>query len=234
MTLRTEMQWQRVLLEGVVVVGSILLAFGIDSWWDARQERKTELEILAGLEADFTENETELAVHVQTREWLLSIADNLARQIQGAPPGTEVAVADSVLMGLMLSPTFDPVTSTLDGTIASGRTTVIRSGTVRHHLADWQRELVGLHENELAVRDVVHFLVVPELSSLTRLGPASSALASPGNTTPTDSRPLRTTSELEGAVGMLLFHSTQVRRALRRIGEIQSALLAELRAELSH
>jgi hypothetical protein len=27
--------WLRVLLEGVVIVGSILLAFGIDAWWEA-------------------------------------------------------------------------------------------------------------------------------------------------------------------------------------------------------
>jgi len=26
-------------VEGVVIVGSILLAFGIDAWWEGRQER---------------------------------------------------------------------------------------------------------------------------------------------------------------------------------------------------
>jgi hypothetical protein len=32
----------RVLAEGVVIVGSILLAFGIDAWWEGRQERQAE------------------------------------------------------------------------------------------------------------------------------------------------------------------------------------------------
>ena len=31
-----QMPWARVLLEGLVIVGSILLAFGVDAWWDAQ------------------------------------------------------------------------------------------------------------------------------------------------------------------------------------------------------
>jgi hypothetical protein len=55
--------WLRVLIEGVVIVGSILLAFGIDAWWEGRQERADDLEIeraalelmLADLVADTSE-----------------------------------------------------------------------------------------------------------------------------------------------------------------------------------
>ena len=31
--------WLRVFIEGVVIVGSILLAFGLQAWWEGRQER---------------------------------------------------------------------------------------------------------------------------------------------------------------------------------------------------
>ena len=34
-----QIPWLRVFVEGVVIVGSILLAFGIDAWWDGVQER---------------------------------------------------------------------------------------------------------------------------------------------------------------------------------------------------
>lgn len=48
--------WLRVFVEGVVIVGSILLAFGIDAWWEGRQEREDELgyveRLRAGLAAD--------------------------------------------------------------------------------------------------------------------------------------------------------------------------------------
>ena len=36
----------RVFAEGVVIVASILLAFGIDAWWEGRREREQEEGVL--------------------------------------------------------------------------------------------------------------------------------------------------------------------------------------------
>lgn len=47
------MRWIRVLIEAVVIVGSILLAFGIDAWWDARNEAVRRLAGVEGLRSDF-------------------------------------------------------------------------------------------------------------------------------------------------------------------------------------
>ncbi|HSM07252.1 MAG TPA: hypothetical protein VK858_21675 [Longimicrobiales bacterium] len=46
----------KILVEGGVIVVSILLAFGIDAWWDGRIERKQEREVLAAIEADFRDH----------------------------------------------------------------------------------------------------------------------------------------------------------------------------------
>jgi hypothetical protein len=46
--------WPRVLVEGVVVVSSILLAFGIQAAWDRRGESDLREAVLLGLTADFT------------------------------------------------------------------------------------------------------------------------------------------------------------------------------------
>ncbi len=40
--MKPQIPWLRVFVEGVVIVGSILLAFGIQAWWDERQERGEE------------------------------------------------------------------------------------------------------------------------------------------------------------------------------------------------
>ena len=40
---------RRFFVEGVVVVGSILLAFGIDAWWDRSRERIEERVVLSGI-----------------------------------------------------------------------------------------------------------------------------------------------------------------------------------------
>ena len=44
-----EVPWVRIGVESVTIVASILLAFGIDAWWAARQERQAELLILQQL-----------------------------------------------------------------------------------------------------------------------------------------------------------------------------------------
>ncbi len=38
-----QIQWPRFVIEGVVIVASILLAFGIEAWWENRQERQDEV-----------------------------------------------------------------------------------------------------------------------------------------------------------------------------------------------
>lgn len=48
--------WARLGLEGVLIVSSILLAFGIEAWWDGRQERARIETALRNLEAGFTEH----------------------------------------------------------------------------------------------------------------------------------------------------------------------------------
>ncbi len=37
--MKAQIPWLRVFVEGVVIVGSILLAFGIDAWWEGVQEQ---------------------------------------------------------------------------------------------------------------------------------------------------------------------------------------------------
>jgi hypothetical protein len=47
--LKPQIPWLRVVVEGVVIVGSILLAFGIDAWWDERTVRNDVAEALAAV-----------------------------------------------------------------------------------------------------------------------------------------------------------------------------------------
>jgi hypothetical protein len=48
--------WLRIIVEGVVIVGSILLAFGIDAWWDGEQDRRAASEYVVRLTSDLQED----------------------------------------------------------------------------------------------------------------------------------------------------------------------------------
>ncbi len=47
--MKAQIPWLRVFVEGVVIVGSILLAFGLQAWWEGQVDRQTELNILGEL-----------------------------------------------------------------------------------------------------------------------------------------------------------------------------------------
>ena len=52
--------WSRVLIEGVVIVTSILLAFGIDAAWEARQKAQQREALLAALAGDMVHARAEI------------------------------------------------------------------------------------------------------------------------------------------------------------------------------
>ncbi len=47
--MKAQIPWPRVFVEGVVIVGSVLLAFGIEAWWDGVQEAERLILQNAGL-----------------------------------------------------------------------------------------------------------------------------------------------------------------------------------------
>jgi len=52
--------WRRVVLDGVVIVASILLAFGIEAWWSERQEAARRDELMEDLQAELATNTASL------------------------------------------------------------------------------------------------------------------------------------------------------------------------------
>ena len=57
--MKPQIPWLRVFVEGVVIVGSILLAFGIEAGWQARGDRNDERAYLEGLLKDVRYDRTE-------------------------------------------------------------------------------------------------------------------------------------------------------------------------------
>lgn len=140
---------KRVVAEALVIVFSILLAFGIEAWWNERGERVAEAEALEGLRDDFVENLGRLASviseHAEVRDAsvrVLSMTGPEADQIESD------LVMDTLVMALIAYPKVFPVTATYDALIASGRIELLESATLRRELARWQTVIADLREEE--------------------------------------------------------------------------------------
>ncbi len=66
-----ELPWKRLSAEAVAIVGSILLAFWIDAWWEDRQERAEERELLTALRAELEYNIEQIDISLEFQRLLL-------------------------------------------------------------------------------------------------------------------------------------------------------------------
>ncbi len=100
-----QVPWLRVFVEGVVIVASILLAFGIEAWWDGVQDRAEEHEILLGLRVEFVDHRSKIVrigdrweAHNRGINQLLAAIESKA-----LPPSRSWTPLSSSLCGLRLS-----------------------------------------------------------------------------------------------------------------------------------
>jgi hypothetical protein len=158
------------LVEGVVIVLSILLAFGVDAWWGAHTERTREATLLSNLLSGFEASRADLVVRLEGARRMargnVALRDLIA---EAAPSGTAL-VPDSMILAVIGGPTYDPSTNALDAAVSSGQIEIIRSDTIQTELANWQRSLADTREDELLVRQITAEQVVPLLSRDVELG----------------------------------------------------------------
>jgi len=142
-------RWGRVGAEGLLIVLSILLAFGIEAWWSERGDRRAEVEALHGLRDDFVDNLGRLASarseHVEIRDASVRL---LAMTGPDVNPTVSDLVMDTLVMALIGGPRVFPVTATYDALIASGRIELLESAALRRELARWSTAIADLQEEE--------------------------------------------------------------------------------------
>ncbi len=140
--------WKRLAVEGVVIVASILLAFGIEAWWNETQERAEEREALGALARDFR-----AASALLDRQFLLTDSIVAATETihEWTGPSADSRYADSLavlLPAVTRLPGFEPPSGTLDALIGSGDLRLIESDTLRAALASFPSRLAGMHRTE--------------------------------------------------------------------------------------
>jgi hypothetical protein len=89
------------LLEGLTIVLSILLAFAIDAWWDTNRDRETDAPLVTALQAELSTNRDRLEAILARGERSLPRSYDL---IDVIGPSTDPVPIDS--LGLFLGTAF--------------------------------------------------------------------------------------------------------------------------------
>lgn len=127
------LRWSRLLIEIAAIIISILLAFGIDAWWQTHLDRQREREIVTALREDFRQNRRAAAEVISFHETALVRFARLRRlsaaDIASLPRDSVNAFA--ILAGPY---TFDAVRGNLDALLGSGEIGLLRDPRLREAL----------------------------------------------------------------------------------------------------
>lgn len=142
--------WLRVSVEGVVIVASILLAFGIDAWWARIESHRNALAELGTVFEEVHEARTQLQDLVRWRERERSAALAVQTRLEGVSPDNPIALPDTLFalsFGMQL--VTDAPTRATDAFITSGHIDEVEDFELRQALLSWTSSLTDLRDDEV-------------------------------------------------------------------------------------
>jgi hypothetical protein len=229
--MRKQIAWLRILVEGAVIVGSILLAFGVDAWWEATSERNKERSVLARVFEEVGRERSRLrGSPVQSSA--ASAASELVKLMERLPNGVgEVEVPDTLLGQLVSAPTHETRVPALDGLLRSGRIELVSDLQVRGQIARWERGVTNLLETETRARGFVDAHLIPALAArgdvghvlMNQWGPIAAAPLDPHGVTR-----IRGDSALKALVSQRYFNAAMAVRSSEMLGVTADSLMAAI------
>ena len=200
----SDIPWKRIGIEAAAIVGSILLAFSIDAWWEERIDRVDELAQLQRLHAEFLTN----IDRIDSREFEQGILDATADVYQlideGRRNNQDSIEVSAVKIGRMLfAPTFDADTPILGGLIRSGRLEIIEDEAVLSLISEWERTFYDYTTFAERARRSVDERLIPAVVKRGDIGPVLMTRPGSFNRFEADNLPdiqLRIDDELKGLV----------------------------------
>lgn len=146
MTGSRRIPWSRILAEGAVIVVSILLAFGIDAWWDRQKDREAESTAILGLSSDLEASAVGLDETINFHRSFVEHLHALEHMSEVELASLQPDELGPYLFALGGKWTFDPQQGTLDALMASGGLSILRDTSLRDALMTWTARVDDLAE----------------------------------------------------------------------------------------
>lgn len=164
--------WTRLAAESIAIVGSILLAFAIDAWWDDRADRSARLALLKRLQADFEAIRPELAVVKEEHALRQQAAYNLLESVSaGDTIGLDPDLDEDIALAFIGSRTFQPGTGAVDAFVNGEGARLIENDRLADLLLAWPGLVEELQEEEQRLLRSATNRWTPHLASKTSLAP---------------------------------------------------------------
>ena len=161
--MKNQISWSRVIVEGAVIVASILLAFAIDTWWDNRDRAAQLAEDLRSVAKEMETNRDLLALDVTRLRRYISGTESLLQLLDAHPDAPTVLVQDTMAFYAMAWHTMDPSLGAVDALLASGRLSAIRNPRLRVLIAGLRDQFRDAMEEERLSRELHYSTFLPQV-----------------------------------------------------------------------
>jgi len=131
--------WRRLAAEGAVIVVSILLAFGIEAWWDSRSDSVQARALVTALSKDFITTGERFSEAWAAYETVLGSMERILTYAEaGLVPESEWEQIDTLLSRVFYSiNTFEPPMGAVETILNSGRLDLFRDQELLGELTRW-------------------------------------------------------------------------------------------------
>ena len=129
--------WFTVILELVLVVVGLFLAFQLDRWYESQRSKSDRQAHLVSLTENFTENETRLTSAISEGKQEMEAALTLRAEIRKDLPDLSVAELNQLISQTSLLPTFDAVDLAYKNLISDGMLADLPSSDLKKELAEF-------------------------------------------------------------------------------------------------
>ncbi len=222
--------WVRILAEGAVIVVSILLAFGVDAWWDGQRDHMDQVRLLQAVQGDLATYEGVLESDVVGITRLVDANRALVLSLSSVPDGELVTVPAATIRAALEFPSLRIPLNGLDRT-------GVADPQLRSLIRQWEAEVRATDDHFDRVREAVSSQVRPLLGAELELSPLDTQINDWFEheiVPPDDAVRVRKTIALANAIsgrGSLLgAASVGLNRLVTLSAQVQERITAELNA----
>ncbi len=163
MTDAQKVPWKRISIEAAAIVGSILLAFAIDAWWQERGEREDLHQYLSAFEQELIESRKDIELALELSTGVLKKTDEvflvLSDSERNSLPSEFAETIGSIYK--IHSPNLN--TGAYEDMVSSGNMRLIGNRTLSDHIKQYMQSVSSVRSVNEVLWDTYYNLQVPYL-----------------------------------------------------------------------
>jgi hypothetical protein len=172
-----KVNWTRIVVEGSAIVVSILLAFAIDAWWDAHQDRQEEKRILVGLREELESNLKRIEVELSYRNSVIQSIQTIFDASLGRIELQQEQI-DRLIGDVTWWTNVEYSRGVVDGLVQGGRLSIIENKDLRDAISELPNRYDVIRESERNDQTTTSTIVVPYLNRNASLTQIANTMAS--------------------------------------------------------